>query len=349
MKTYCPPLFAFPAQPIAWSDIRILYSWERAVSDGANLNYICFNDRFCDPWLTSITILEMNNSTTRLTCQVLSQTNFGSYSSSWASEMYRIGWGFRTYCALTIADLEKECPESTHFRCGKKCLSKHRLVDTMIDCVDRSDETYNDSCALNQKHRIRCMPLTNNLYADQCVPEVVGWHTFAAVQCNRIRNLPHFPTLCDGYVEYTVIINGTIETDETNCEEWLCDNQYTRCDGIWNCRNGADEIHCSRALCNNKDAHPCFLWNSSQPICLPISRANDGVIDCMGATDERYLCADQIPQENEMERTRYRCWDQCYSTQINDETVSIVLPSSTIRKKVFFVHMNLCTCFRTTR
>ncbi len=126
---------------------------------------------------------------------------------------------------------------------------------------------------------------------------------------NGEEKLPHFPTLCDGYVEYEELIDGrAIETDEANCEEWLCDNQYTRCDRIWNCRNGADEIHCTRPLCKNMNAHPCFLWNSSQPFCLPISRVADGIIDCVGATDERYLCKGEDDKSG-YKGTGYRCWD----------------------------------------
>ena len=35
-----------------------------------------------------------------------------------------------------------------------------------------------------------------------------------------------------------------IETDETECEQWECNNIYTHCDEIWNCPNGEDEIGC---------------------------------------------------------------------------------------------------------
>ena len=43
---------------------------------------------------------------------------------------------------------------------------------------------------------------------------------------------------------YQYVINGINETDETECEQWECNNIYTHCNGIWNCPNGADEIGC---------------------------------------------------------------------------------------------------------
>jgi hypothetical protein len=251
----------------------------------------------------------MNEPTTLLSCQILGKTSFQFSSSGWESILRNLRFVFQKNCALTAADLENECPETTHFRCGKKCLSKHRLVDNVHDCVDDSDEIYNNSCALNDKYRIRCVFIRVRTYVDRCMLGVFVSSDYEGLKCNRQEEkLPHFPTLCDGYVERKELIDGAIETDETNCEEWLCDNQYTRCDRIWNCLNGADEIHCARRLCNNKDAHPCFLWNSSQPICLPISRAGDGIIDCVGATDERHLCRNEDDRIG-YHRTAYRCWD----------------------------------------
>ncbi|CAF4862914.1 unnamed protein product, partial [Rotaria socialis] len=96
--------------------------------------------------------------------------------------------------------------------------------------------------------------------------------------------LPHFPTLCDGYNDYSETIDGIFETDETNCERWPCDNQYTRHDGLWNCPDGADEAQFFHPVCHQSIGHPCLLHNTTELICLPLANSNDGIIDCYGGT-----------------------------------------------------------------
>jgi 2-hydroxy-3-keto-5-methylthiopentenyl-1-phosphate phosphatase len=65
-----------------------------------------------------------------------------------------------------------------------------------------------------------------------------------------------FQTICDGFTELLPItIEGQNETDETECEQWQCNNTYTRCNGLWNCLNGADEIGC--------DLSPSLLYFTS--------------------------------------------------------------------------------------
>ncbi|CAF4944680.1 unnamed protein product, partial [Rotaria socialis] len=102
-----------------------------------------------------------------------------------------------------------------------------------------------------------------------------------------------FQTICDGFTELLPItIDGVNETDETNCEGYPCNNTYTRCNGIWNCYNGADEVDCDSSpliQCSHHH-HICVLPDTNQLTCLPITRANDGKVDCLGGTDERKLC-----------------------------------------------------------
>jgi hypothetical protein len=67
---------------------------------------------------------------------------------------------------------------------------------------------------------------------------------------------------------------------------------YTQCDGVWNCLNGADEIGCDVFLPSNcsSDHHLCVSRHTNHLICISIKNANDGKIDCLGATDEPKLC-----------------------------------------------------------
>ncbi len=308
MQEYCPPLFEFPGQPIAWNDLHLFYSSNRTYTNELPLEYICFNDQFCNSWSFTMRISKISEPTTLLSCQIPSKIGFMIGFLRWEAMLQILQRISIRICASTKTDVQNDCPEATQFRCGKKCLSKHRLVDYRTDCIDDSDEEYNDSCVLNDKYRTLCTYQQNGVYVNICIKRVLALTPDGKLVCDNHQKLPHFPTLCDGYVEYHEIINREIETDETNCEEWLCDNQYTRCDGIWNCLNGADEIPCIRQFCNNENAHPCVLWNSSRPICLPISRAGDEIIDCVGATDERHLCRNNIDIERSQENM-YRCQD----------------------------------------
>ncbi|CAF2635355.1 unnamed protein product [Rotaria sp. Silwood2] len=64
-----------------------------------------------------------------------------------------------------------------------------------------------------------------------------------------------YKRLCNGFVHMlSILINGTNETDETNCDYWLCNNLYTRCDGVWYCLNGINELNCELNNCF-RDTH----------------------------------------------------------------------------------------------
>jgi hypothetical protein len=113
------------------------------------------------------------------------------------------------------------------------------------------------------------------------------------------RNHISFQTICDGFTELLPItIDGQNHTDETECEQWLCDNIYTRCDGIWNCLNGADELNCDLSPLINCPLynHICVSPSKYELMCLSINKANDGSIDCLGATDEPKLCRSSYDQ-----------------------------------------------------
>ncbi|CAF1179580.1 unnamed protein product [Rotaria sp. Silwood1] len=110
---------------------------------------------------------------------------------------------------------------------------------------------------------------------------------------NYIRLNTSFQTICERYVELSpIIIDNRNETDETECQQWPCNNIYTRCDGIWNCPKGEDEIGCYSLPAFNcsSNHHLCVSPRTNQLMCLPIEKIDDNIIDCLGATDEKLLC-----------------------------------------------------------
>lgn len=110
----------------------------------------------------------------------------------------------------------------------------------------------------------------------------------------KIRRTITFSTICDGVVDLLPVrINGRNETDETNCEQWPCDNPYTRCDGYWNYPNGTDEINCDSSTLNHCSSHHhlCVSLVTNQLVCLPIEKVNDRIVDCLGGIDGKTLCS----------------------------------------------------------
>ncbi|CAF4660782.1 unnamed protein product, partial [Rotaria sp. Silwood2] len=74
-----------------------------------------------------------------------------------------------------------------------------------------------------------------------------------------------------------ITIDEQNETDETECEQWSCNNIYTRCDGLWNCPRGEDEIGCDASSTLNcfSNHHKCVSSETNQLTCLSIDKAND--------------------------------------------------------------------------
>ncbi|CAF4347509.1 unnamed protein product, partial [Rotaria sp. Silwood2] len=142
-----------------------------------------------------------------------------------------------------------------------------------------------------------------SLFKDEscdCKIEGENWCEDEDFHIQYARKNISFQTICDGFTELIpIIIEGQNETDETECEQWSCNNIYTRCDGLWNCPHGEDEVGCdlSSTLNCSLDHHKCVSPYTNELICLPIKQANDGKIDCLGATDEPTLCQKKYQEQ----------------------------------------------------
>ena len=76
-------------------------------------------------------------------------------------------------------------------------------------------------------------------------------------------------------------------TDEIECEYWICNNTYSRCDEFWLCKDGTDEINCPPSKCPEYYQNWIFSNDTSKVSCLSITLVGNDIIDCLGETDEQ--------------------------------------------------------------
>ncbi|CAF0920155.1 unnamed protein product [Adineta ricciae] len=307
--------FVFPHKPILQDHIQFVYPTNRTITIRSNKKtrlpqalllptYICYDTIRC-PFLPSNSLLSMNdilgmmnNHSSSLSCQLINKLgNFKTMDD--IIEFFQSCLSIDqvtnqiSFCNLS-STLFYHCPNTT------KCISKHRILDGINDCYDGSDEMYSNSCELNDvKFRFRCSSRINETKYD------------IEIKYEESRQQEwFFPQICNGFVDVEpILIDGEIETDETNCDNkiWPCSNQYTRCDYAWSCLNGADEAYCGLSkVCPQPGYHECISPDTYNVVCLPIDKANDGKIDCLGATDERLYCRENAGEYLYL----YRCWNE---------------------------------------
>ncbi|CAF4055904.1 unnamed protein product [Adineta steineri] len=301
----CPPAFIAPTFPVWDGHVRFGY-FSNATSVnifGYEPDFVCYNKELC-PFLIPTFTLDNH------TCLHYDRLNL-----TLSDTVYDI---FRACNQLFQNDKESICQDSTTtVRCLgiNKCISKRRIMDGFADCYNAFDESIAaNSCELNDKHRFQCtseqkclsLLLVNDGNAQCTGKEDEAFLNGIAV---TIDHLP-FSSFCNNWVDIVPIAN---ETDETHCEQWPCVNQYTRCNGAWQCPKGIDEINCLSKFQCPANHHPCLSPQSRKMDCLHINRIEDGIIDCLGSTDERSHCRLQQPENEFM---RYRCWNDTKCTSI---------------------------------
>ncbi|CAF1112054.1 unnamed protein product [Rotaria sordida] len=218
---------------------------------------------------------------------------------------------FRTCLFVDESGNETHCRHSSLFHCPgtSKCISKHRLLDGIDDCYGGADEKYEGSCNLNQTHRFRCSS------ENKCISPILMRDGTKHCKDGEdeilfSKKTFSYQNLCNGYINLSPEFDDEQnETDETNCEQWPCNNQYTRCDGAWTCKNGTDELNCNQSSKCYPNRHECVSPTTLKVVCLPVYHAGDGKIDCLGATDEREHCRHMESNAyNKIDLTYHSSW-----------------------------------------
>ncbi|UJR34750.1 hypothetical protein I4U23_027528 [Adineta vaga] len=296
---------------ILFSHIHIIYN------NIQQPEMICYNQSLC-PYLSNENHFRLITTTTTtttlngLTCQLFDNKQIINIKQ------------FIQSCSLLPS-----INECSLFRCndGSKCFSKHRLSDSYQDCSNNEDENQNNTCLLNYPFRLQCDQGTRCIHPSAIGNKMIDCNdgndekysnnylcnSFYHETCRHFRGESRrfnvtFEQLCNGFTEIYPDLEGN--TDETDChsDEWNCLTFYTKCDHIWNCPNGEDELGCGKPnLASrhcNKTTHFCLNIQDGLPICLPLNKANNGIIDCLGSIDERSFCRLKYPYNHVL---RYRC------------------------------------------
>ena len=304
----CPEAVVIPAVPVLFNEIYFAYEKFdfNDLDCGKHINpYQCFNTARFPVSISPVSKKIGSNYTCILPDRPYMPS--GDTINSWVY----------SYVIPAYLELQKYivpsnysssiCNRSSMYQCfnSPKCISIHRLMNNIEDCLYRDDEeilTNNDSLVIERmkqnsfycQAKEKYIPLTA-VQDGKCDCNYIDdtWCEDENLRMSYIRRNMSFQTICDGYTELVPIsIDGRNESDETECGQWLCDNVYTRCNRLWNCPNGEDEIGCYQplALPCSADQHLCVSNQTFALVCLSTDRVNDGRIDCIGGTDELNLC-----------------------------------------------------------
>ena len=290
-QTYPEQIF-FPRKPILFENIYFIYMKHEIMNntDFRNISpYICYTTNIYNNYFQQYSTFKMNNFTC-IYSKIFLHHDGGlkSLHDTVFKKLYLI---LRQY-HLTWNYTSDICQQPQMYQCihSSKCISVHRLLDGIYDCsyIDDENQTliYTSNIIQHQikdwlKHRIEVGQATSDPLEDKR---------------EYIKNTIVFHYICDRIVDLLpIIIDGKNHTDETECQQWECDNLYTHCQNGWNCLNGQDETGCRNNIYSLNPAncsryfHTCVSPETNQFICLSLEKVNDGKIDCLSATDESLL------------------------------------------------------------
>ena len=335
----CPNEYYFPSNSIVYSFVYFLYDQNNRIDwvDYSGPNSICYKKEFCHNYIFNLSTFSRKN----LTCFSINQRNF-----SWKN-FYEYVLHFFSPCFSSLIGINH--PMFYQCKSSQSLISIFRLKDKKKDCFFNEDEDLNiNLCSFNINDLFKCLSNENQCIRQAFLEDEEYDCTDGSdeyLESNSIpcfygncnirswakRTLPqiyHFEKLCDHILDRHLFSIKSNETDETDCEHWpyTCYSAYTGCNHIWNCLDGSDEINCGnqfgydireRLACKSNE-HYCIqlIDNDMKATCIHLNQAGDGIIDCIGGTDERLtsICLDKYP--NEFKR-RFHCQNSSLCIRID--------------------------------
>ena len=278
-----------PEDTILYGVFQFIYFTNRSMNElKTNIapDFVCFDAKKCPSLASDMVPTGIING---LTCVYLSHLVEISKMST-INELIEYFYPLGQQC-LGFG-IDKSCPNSSYFYCNKssKCILYHRVGDGKKDCFYNEDELF-DACQLNDSNRLICksdpikclMPVAvgNGFFECTLGEDEVLTYT------QNVNRLVPLSLLCDYQLDSMMFLDGSKDTDETNCHWWPCHNPYTRCNGLWNCPNGIDELNCPNTSCSFNQ-YECQLEQSDVFYCLSREHIYEEYISNCNNTDNHY-------------------------------------------------------------
>ncbi|CAF1430365.1 unnamed protein product [Rotaria sordida] len=167
-------------------------------------------------------------------------------------------------------------------------ISKHRLIDNIVDCYHEEDEKYQYSCLLNDTQRFLCQ-------SKQICISPIGISTLSS-DCR------------DEYISLT--------KPKSYLFAFLCN--FIRCDNIFHCANGIDEFDCPNSYCNINE-FKCTIDDSIDYLCISQANIYEKPINCSKHNDDEIICRKLFYSTNLInEKNEYLSWKEKTCLTDND-------------------------------